>query len=222
MGGCDRAVVEETKAAGEVAVGVMTRRTAECVSRSPGAGADRTGRIDRVPAETADNVRRVSRGVADGMDVGDHLGAAIPKLGPGVPCLGEKTEIFRTMDPCPRPLPENIRRNQVVLARLEPREQPVSAFGLLGGALDDAANQKELRVVASMQFGIDSLHANTPVEEKSLSSRQHCASQSGRAIIGPTWPTPLPINAGMMGCRDIEQSRRCRMRMRRCFPSLLS
>src|SRR6266851_2070686 len=166
MGGCDRAVVEETKAAGEVAVGVMTRRTAECVSRilavenelsrrrryirgsangSPGAGADRTGRIDRVPAETADNVRRVSRGVADGMDVGDHLGAAIPKLGPGVPCLGEKAEIFRTMDPCPRPLPENIRRNQVVLTRLEPLEQPVSAFGLLGGALDDAANQKELR-----------------------------------------------------------------------------
>src|SRR5713226_7930760 len=72
------------------------------------------------------------------------------------------------------------------LARGEPLEQPVSAFGLLGGALDDAANQKELRVVASMQFGIDSLHADTPVEKKSLSSRQHCASQSGRAIIGRT------------------------------------
>ena len=189
MGGCDRAVVEETKAAGEVAVGVMARRTAECVSRilavqdelsrrrrhirgsasgSPGAGADRTGRIDRVPAETADNVCRVSRGVADGMHVGDHLGAAIPKLGPGVPCLGEKTEIFRTMDPCPRSLPENIRRNQVVLARLQSREQPVSAFRLLGGALDDAANQKELRVVASMQFGIDSLHTNTPLAEKTI------------------------------------------------------
>jgi hypothetical protein len=69
------------------------------------------------------------------------------------------------MDPCPRPLPEDIRRNQVVLARLEPREQPVGTFGLLGGALDDAANQKELRVVASMQFGIDSLHADTPVEK---------------------------------------------------------
>jgi hypothetical protein len=55
-----------------------------------------------------------------------------------------------------------------VLARLEPREQPVSAIGLLGGALDDAANQKELRVVTSMQFGIDSLHTDTPVAEKKI------------------------------------------------------
>src|SRR5882672_3490001 len=79
MGRRDCAVVEKTKAAGQVAIGVMTRRTAECVSRvlavhhelsrrcrhigsrargSPGAGADRTGRIDRMPAETADNVGR--------------------------------------------------------------------------------------------------------------------------------------------------------------------
>jgi len=34
--------------------------------------------------------------------------------------------------------------------------------------LDDAANLKELRVVASMQFGIDSLHTDTPIAEKTI------------------------------------------------------
>src|SRR5712664_3728220 len=110
MGRGDCAVVEKTKATSQVAIGVMTRRTAECVSRvlavqdklscrrchirgsassGPGAGTDRTGRIDRMPAETADNVGWISRGIAFGMHVGDHLGARIPKRGPGVPCLGE-------------------------------------------------------------------------------------------------------------------------------------
>ena len=60
------------------------------------------------------------------------------------------------------PCPNSNRLDQIVLARLEPREQPVGAFGLLGGSLDDAANQKELRIVASMQFGIDGLHADAP------------------------------------------------------------
>src|SRR5207253_7620725 len=62
-----------SEAARQIAIGVMARRTAECVGRvlpvdhelsrrrrhvggcagrSPGAGADRTGGIDRVPAET--------------------------------------------------------------------------------------------------------------------------------------------------------------------------
>jgi hypothetical protein len=66
------------------------------------------------------------------------------------------------MHSCPRPLPERDRFDQIVLARLEPREQPIGAFGLLGGSLDDAANQEELRVVASMQFGMDGLHADAP------------------------------------------------------------
>jgi hypothetical protein len=47
-----------------------------------------------------------------------------------------------------------------------PASSRSAPFGLLGGALDDAANQKELRIVASMQFGIDSLHTDTPVAEK--------------------------------------------------------
>jgi hypothetical protein len=72
------------------------------------------------------------------------------------------------MNPCPRPLPESARLNQVVIARLKSPEQPIGAFRLLGGTLDDAANQKELRVVTSMQFGIDSLHTNTPIAEKTL------------------------------------------------------
>ena len=115
-----------------------------------------------MPAETADDVGRVGRGIADGMHVGDHLGTAIPKCCPGAPCLGEEAKIFGTMHPRPRPLPEHDRLDHIVLAGLEPREQPIGAFGLLGGSLDDAANQKELRVMASMQFGMDGLHADAP------------------------------------------------------------
>ena len=66
------------------------------------------------------------------------------------------------MNPRPRPLPERNRLNQFVLARLEPGQQAIGTFGLLGGALDDAANQKELRIVAAMQFGIDGLHRILP------------------------------------------------------------
>src|SRR5882672_10146715 len=197
MGRRDCAVVEKTKAAGQVAIGVMTRRTAECVSRvlavhhelsrrcrhigsrargSPGAGADRTGRIDRMPAETADNVGRVRRGVAHRMHVGDHLGACIPQRGPSIPCLGEKTKKFRTMDPCPRPLPESARLNQIVIARLKSPEQPIGAFRLLGGALDDAANQKELRVMASMLFVIVCLPPHTSVFDLYPCVPQRCSA----------------------------------------------
>ena len=41
------------------------------------------------------------------------------------------------------------------------REQPIGALRLLGGAPDDAPHQKELRIVASMEFGIYGLHGDT-------------------------------------------------------------
>jgi len=181
---CDRAVVEETEATGQIAIGVMARRTTKRIggalavhhelrrrrrhvggraSRSPGAGPDRTGCIDRVPAEPPDDVGRVGRGVAHRMHVGNHLRPGIAKRGPGIPGLAEKAEIFRTVNSRTRALPEHVWRNQIVLAGLEPRKQPVGAFGLFGGALDDTANQKELRIVAAVQFSVDGLHANTPV-----------------------------------------------------------
>lgn len=203
----DRAVVEKTEAACEIAIGVMTGWTAERVSRilavqhqlsrrrrhirgrarrRPGAGSDRTARIGCMPAETTDNVGRIGRGMTDRMYVGYHLGTGIPKRRPGVPSLGEKAEIFRAMHPGPRPLPEHNRIDQIVLARLEPRQQPVGAFGLLGGSPDDASNQEELRVMTSMQFGIDGLHADAPVAETRILARvpaSHClASESAPGI----------------------------------------
>ena len=183
----DRAVVEEAEAAGHIAIGVMTGRTAERVGRvlavqhklgrrrrhircrarrSKGARTDRSGGIGRMPAEPADDMGRIGRGVAHRMDVGDHFRTGIAERGPGLPGLGEKAEIFRTVNPCARTLPEHGRRDQFVLAGLQPREQPVGAFGLFGGALDDAAHQKELRIVTAMQFSVDGLHANTPVVKK--------------------------------------------------------
>src|SRR3954470_20837113 len=45
---------------------------------------------------------------------------------------------------------------------LQPLEQTVGALGLLRGALDDTADQEELRIVAAVQFGMDSFHSNTP------------------------------------------------------------
>ena len=67
------------------------------------------------------------------------------------------------MNARPRPLPEHGRLNQLVLARGKPGQQPVGPLGLLGGALDHAAHQKELRIVAAMQFAIDGFQSNAPL-----------------------------------------------------------
>ena len=101
--------------------------------------------------------------MADRMNVGDHLRTCIAKGRPGVPRLLQKTKIFGAVDPRPRSLTEHGRRDQVVLAGLQPCQQPVGALGLLGGALDDAAHQEELRIVAAMQFGVDGLHTVAPL-----------------------------------------------------------
>ena len=61
-----------------------------------------------------------------------------------------------------RPLPECGRLDQLVLAVLQALEQTVGALRLLGGALDDTADQEELRIVAAVQFGMDGFHSNTP------------------------------------------------------------
>ena len=80
--------------------------------------------------------------------------------------LGEKAQIFRTVHARARALAEFGRRDQIVLAGLQPFEQPVGALGLFGGALDHAAHQEELRIVAAVLFGIDGLHVDTPVSTK--------------------------------------------------------
>ena len=49
-----------------------------------------------------------------------------------------------------------------MLARGEARQQAIGALGLLGGALDHAADQKELRIVAAMQFAVDGFHNMLP------------------------------------------------------------
>jgi hypothetical protein len=55
------------------------------------------------------------------------------------------------------------RLDQRMLARLQPAKQPIGALGLLGGTLDHAAHQEELRIVASVQLGIDGLHLSSSV-----------------------------------------------------------
>ena len=200
MGGGDRAVVEKAKAAGDIAKGVMTGRAAERVDGilavhhhlrrgrcdigggaggGKGAGPDRTAGVGGVPAQPADDMRRIRRGMAHRMHVGDHLGTGIAKRRPGVPGLGEKAEIFGTVNARPRALPELRRRDQLVLARFEPRQQPVGALGLLGGALDHAADEEELRIVAAMQFGVDGFHSNAPVPES-----RSLALGPGREVLG--------------------------------------
>src|SRR6478672_6941012 len=131
--------------------------------RGPGAGTDRACRVGSMPAEPADNVGRVSSGVADRMHVSDHFGAGIAERAPGVPRFLEKAKIFGAVDPRPRALAENRRRDQIMLAGLQSRQQAIGALGLLGGALDDTPHQEKLRIVAAMQFGVDGLHTVTPL-----------------------------------------------------------
>jgi hypothetical protein len=60
-----------------------------------------------------------------------------------------------------------------------PPKQTVGALGLFGGAPDDAAHQKELRIVASMPFAVDRFHANTP-EKPRWESRTRSTSARAR------------------------------------------
>jgi hypothetical protein len=79
---------------------------------------------------------------------------------PFLPALREKAQIFGTMNSCARPLTKYGRFDQIVGPGGKALEQPVGALGLLGGAPDDAAHQKELRIVAAMPFGVDRFQLN--------------------------------------------------------------
>ena len=101
-----------------------------------------------MPAETADNVGRIGRGVADRMDVGNHSGTGIPERSPGIPGFLEKTQIFRAVHTRARNLAKTKRSQEFVptrVARVQSREQAIGALGGLGGAPDDAPHQEELR-----------------------------------------------------------------------------
>ena len=144
-----------------------------------------------MPAETADNMRRVSGGVADRMHIGNHLRACIAKRAPGIPRLLEETKIFGAVHAGARSLTENSRCNQIVPAGLQPCQQAVGAFRLLGGALDDAAHQKELRIVAAMLFGVDGLHAGTPLVGIRSPPRGYDIA-SGSSPWASQWATAIP------------------------------
>jgi hypothetical protein len=116
-----------------------------------------------MPAEAPNDMGRIRRAIADGVDVGDHLRTGIAERDPCVPGFLHKTQIFGAVDARPRALTEHRGLDEGVLAGLQPCQQPVGAFGLFGGALDHAAHQEELRIVAAMQFGVDGLHAGTPL-----------------------------------------------------------
>jgi hypothetical protein len=57
-----------------------------------------------------------------------------------------------------RSLPERRRFDDVMRSGRKALQQPISPLGLLGGAPNDAAHQKELRIMASMPFGVDRFH----------------------------------------------------------------
>ena len=121
----------------------------------------------------------------------------ISERAPGVPGLGEETEIFSAVNSRARSLPEYGRLDQLVPARLQSCQQPVRAFRLLGGALDDAANQEELRIVAPMQFGVDRFHSNAP-DERMENVQAHIQTKLdfSRFMISPAplSPTILPLS----------------------------
>ncbi len=84
--------------------------------RREGARPDRAAGIGGVPAEPADDVGRIGRGMAHRMHIGDHLRPGVAERRPGVPGGFEKVQVFRTVHARPRPLPEPGRRDQFMLA----------------------------------------------------------------------------------------------------------
>ena len=112
--------------------------------------------------------------MAHRMHVGDHLGPGVAQRRPGVPGLGEEAQIFNTVNARSRPLPKHGWRDQFVLARGKPCQQPVGALGLLGRAHDHAADEKELRIVAAVQFAVDGFNWRLPwPKEKSWRARRY-------------------------------------------------
>jgi hypothetical protein len=77
------------------------------------------------------------------------------------------------MHPRPRSLTEHGGLDDVVRSGRKTPEQPVGPLGLFGGAPDDAAHQKELRIVASMPFGVDRFHFNTSRTRSEAELDQH-------------------------------------------------
>jgi hypothetical protein len=109
--------------------------------------------------------------------VGNHFRAGIAQRNPRVPGFLEKPDIFGTVDPRTRPLAEHRRRDQIVPAGFQAREQSIGALRLLGGALDDAPHQKELRIVAAMEFGIYGLHGGSYFTNRAGLSRSVCRTE---------------------------------------------
>jgi hypothetical protein len=75
------------------------------------------------------------------------------------------------VDPRPWTLAENGRRDQIVPAGFQPREQSIRALRLLGSAPDDAPHQEKLRIVAAMEFGVYGLHADSYSTDRAGLSR---------------------------------------------------
>jgi hypothetical protein len=72
--------------------------------------------------------------------------------------------------PRARALPECGGLDQLVRSGRKALQQPVGPFGLLGGAPDNAAHQKELRIMASMPLRVDRLHFN-PLRTRCLKAK---------------------------------------------------
>src|SRR5262249_19601933 len=118
---------------------------------------------------------------------------------PGVPGLCEEGEIFRTVDSRARPLPERDRLDQLMPALLDPPKQSIGALGLLGRALDDAAHQEELRIMAAGQLGIDGVHSGRSVIGKLAGLRSKtdcCLDPCGGKMQARRMPPPARAESG--------------------------
>ncbi len=228
--GGDRAVVEVAVSPGPVAIGVMAGRAAERVGRvlavehelrgarrdvgggsggRVGARPDRAGGVDRVPAEPPNDVGRVGRGLAHRVDVGDHLRAVIRQRLPFLPGLRQEGEVVRAVDPGPGAGAVGLRRHHRVVSGLQPGEQAVGPFRLVGGGLHLAAHQEELRVVAAMVLGMNGLHGVSDVSLRGggpcgvrLSSSRTTSRRatpiwwSTWATIRSGWPASIAASTG--------------------------
>ena len=111
-----------------------------------------------MPAGARDDVIGPAEAVAVGVDVGQHLRAAVAQRLPVLVRGRQEVQVFRRVDGRPRRGAEIARHHQPVAGTLRTRQQKFRPFGTFRALCDAAANQVELRIVVELPAVEEHMH----------------------------------------------------------------